>query len=148
MSELTRTLGNIIKKYRKLRGYSTQAFSKKFDISCGLINNIEHDKSDFFKIDLLRDIIKELDIPLDEFKMITDLSIDKISPNSVESEINNILDNGNFEKADCLITYTEAINQSFTNAIHHYEDKQEAAAIISSVILKTLESLQNLRELK
>jgi transcriptional regulator with XRE-family HTH domain len=148
MSELTRSLGDTIKKYRKLKGYSTQALSKKFNISCGLINNIEHNKSDFFKIDLLMNIIKELDIPLDEIKMLVNLSINKISPSSVESEINNMLAKDDFEEANYLNTYAESISQSFTNVIHHYENKQEAAAIISSVILKTLESLQNLKELR
>lgn len=148
MSELNRTLGDIIKKYRKLRGYSTQAFSEKFDISCGLINNIEHDKSDFFKIDLLMNIIKELDIPLDEIRMLLKLSINKISPNSVKGEVNNILVEDDFEEVEYLNTYAESIIKSFCNAIHDYENRQEAAAIISAIILKTLESLQNLKELK
>jgi transcriptional regulator with XRE-family HTH domain len=148
MSELTKSLGETIKKYRKLRGYSTQAFSKKFDISCGLINNIEHDKSDFFKIDLLMNIIKELDIPLNEIKTLADQSINEISPNSIESEINNVLVEDDFEEVDYLNTYAESIIQSFFNAIHHYEDKQEASVIISSIILKTLESLQNLKEIR
>lgn len=141
MSVATRTLGNVIKKYRKLNGYSTQAFSEKFNISCGLINNIEHDRSDFFKIDLLMSIIKELHIPINEVLPIDDVQAnDKVSISN-QLEIKS-------DKSYYLYKNLDAITQLYLNVVHQYEDNENAATIICNVIINNLMSLQDLKLLK
>jgi len=64
-------LGETIRNYRKQKGYTISQLTDKLDISTGLLSNIENGKTDFFQLNLLNNIIRELDIPLSELHLFT-----------------------------------------------------------------------------
>ena len=61
---LSKKLGELIKYKRKNCRYSTQELADKLGVSAGLINNIEHAKTDTFNLKLLNDLSNALDIDL------------------------------------------------------------------------------------
>lgn len=61
---LSKKLGELIKYKRKDCRYSTQELADKLGVSAGLINNIEHAKTDTFNLKLLNDLSNALDIDL------------------------------------------------------------------------------------
>lgn len=61
---LNKHLGNLIRSKRKDCRYSTQELADKLGVSAGLINNIEHAKTDTFNLKLLNDLSNALDIDL------------------------------------------------------------------------------------
>ena len=61
---LSKKLGELIKYKRKDCRYSTQELADKLGVSAGLINNIEHAKTDTFNLKLLNDLSTTLDIDL------------------------------------------------------------------------------------
>lgn len=63
-------LGQTIRTYRKIKGYSTQELAYKINVSVGLLNNIENGKTDTFQLVLLNKIIDILEIPLEGLNII------------------------------------------------------------------------------
>ena len=61
---LSKKLGELIKYKRKDCRYSTQELADKLGVSAGLINNIEHAKTDTFNLKLLNNLSTTLDIDL------------------------------------------------------------------------------------
>ena len=61
---LSKKLGELIKYKRKDYKYSTQELANKLGVSAGLINNIEHAKTDTFNLKLLNNLSTTLDIDL------------------------------------------------------------------------------------
>ncbi len=62
-------IGETIRTFRKQKGYTISQLTNKLDISTGLLSNIENGKTDFFQLNLLNKIIRELDIPLSELQL-------------------------------------------------------------------------------
>ncbi|WDC83744.1 helix-turn-helix transcriptional regulator [Caloramator sp. mosi_1] len=67
MDNIQKEFGNMVRKYRKEKGYSTQKLAELLGISVGLLNNIENGKSDVFKLEVLSQIFYQLNIPILEF---------------------------------------------------------------------------------
>ena len=63
-------LGTLIRKKRKTMGYSTSKLSSLVNVSVGLINYIEHGKTDAFNIDLLAKLLDILQINPEEYMKI------------------------------------------------------------------------------
>lgn len=63
-------LGTLIRKKRKTMGYSTSKLSSLANVSVGLINYIEHGKTDAFNIDLLAKLLDILQINPEEYMKI------------------------------------------------------------------------------
>lgn len=63
MDTLQIEFGNMVRKYRKEKGYSTQKLAELLGVSVGLVNNIENGKSDVFKLEVLSQLFKILQIP-------------------------------------------------------------------------------------
>ena len=67
MNELLIKLGNLIRTNRKYNKYSTKELADKLQVSSGLINNIEHGKTDSFNLALLNNLSAILEINIIDF---------------------------------------------------------------------------------
>ncbi len=135
------SLGTIIKKYRNSKDYSTQDLADKLNVSAGLINNIENARNDVFKLELLMNVVKELDIPTRE--ILTSILIPH--HNNTDAEKDTVT-------ADELKTitdkYLDLIFSRFTITLSQYEDKAKAAELIANHLLEELNSIKEIKNLK
>jgi len=83
-------LGKNIRKYRMIKELSTPELANRLNISTGLVNNIENGRHDVFKLELLLNIMKELDVSLGEL-----LQLDAIDIRSIhfQQQLKKILNN-------------------------------------------------------
>lgn len=135
------SLGAIIKKYRNSKDYSTQDLADKLNVSAGLINNIENARNDVFKLELLMNIVKELDIPTRE--ILTSILIPH--HNNTIAEKDTIT---NEELKTISDKYLDLISSRFTLSLSQYEDKEKAAELIANHLLEELNSIKEIKNLK
>lgn len=62
-------LGETIRKYRNIKGYTIKQLADKLNISIGLLSNIETGKTDSFQLNLLNNFVNELNIPISELRL-------------------------------------------------------------------------------
>ena len=93
MIEDCRRIGVKIRESRKKKGYSTGDLSDKLNVSVGLINNLENGRNDVFKIKLLTNICKELDIKVEELLEINEFKLVNLQiDNSIYIKIKKMID--------------------------------------------------------
>lgn len=98
MSTIQERLGLLVRKQRKSKGLSTQDLAKKLGVSSGLINNIENSKNDVFELELFMNLIKELNISIDNVfveafkvnKLNMHNTLEIIVPDEIYKDINMI----------------------------------------------------------
>ncbi|MCY6354458.1 helix-turn-helix domain-containing protein [Clostridium sp. ZS2-4] len=135
------SLGAIIKKYRNFKDYSTKDLADKLNVSAGLINNIENARNDVFKLELLMNVVKELDIPTREI-----LTSILIPHHNNTDTAKNTLTADDFK----AITdkYLDLISSHFTLSLSQYEDKEKATELIANHLLEELNSIKEIKNLK
>jgi transcriptional regulator with XRE-family HTH domain len=140
-----RKLGNVFKKYRKLKDYSTQEFANMIEASSGLVNNIENAKNDVFKMELLEKIVKSLGIPLGELipLIYTDLSTPNISVEDGKLNITFNVSPG--IKAEVLESSLKDIVNSVLELSNDYVDKEKVLDTVAKYFVQEIEVIRNLK---
>lgn len=133
---MSNNINELIKTYRKSNKLSTKSLSDKLNKSSGLINNLENGKSDVFNINLLSNIIKELDIPINEVlsSLILDLS-DNTSSSSLP--IDEVVSRKALALIDIELRYILATSKN----------KELTANLLINYIQNQLSIVKNLRDI-
>lgn len=115
-------LGEIIRKYRKQKGYTMTQLAARLGISMGLLSNIETGKSSSLQLTLLNNIVKELDIPVSELELfsepypIEDLSINLTKDyNKIKSSLEKLINA--FIRTSSELSYDENKVDIITNML-------------------------------
>lgn len=148
MSSLNILIGQLIKKYRNLKGYSTQALAEKLSVSPGLINNIENANNDTFKLDILIKLIEELNIPVDEFNSIDKINIIIKDLKGSNKSINIASSCGNIDNLELLSKSLEVIISSYMNLVCNFKNINEASDVVTSHILTLFDLIKKANNLK
>lgn len=144
MAKIHEKLGITIKNYRKLKSYSNLDLAKKLGISVGLVSNLENAKNDVFKLELLNNLLKELDIPLEEIFDICPININNLD--FIDNKIclsTNI--NENIDVLQSINYNSNLIIRNFLNTIYEYECDIETIEYISNHILHGLHTIKLLK---
>lgn len=148
MSTIYKEIGEKIKKYRKAKHYSTAELAERLNVSAGFINNLENGRNDVFKIELLNNIMKELDIPLEELFQLQPINLRWLS---IDTKQNNLLlhklENDSPQEIDLINKYLNLIIRSFLATIEEYGCVLEAIEEISKSTTTHLEVIRNLKKL-
>jgi transcriptional regulator with XRE-family HTH domain len=146
--DLKRSLGIIIKDYRKSKSFTTQELAKKMNLSVGLINNIENGKSDYFKLEILFKLMYILGIPSSA------LFNNILKPEDfLFSLYKQSLKDYKYPKFDFiespeLVFDITKILYQITEFISQFSNKQAALEIVSKHILENLEILNDFKALE
>jgi len=133
-------LGNLISHHRKQKNYATQQLAQKLNVSVGHISNIENDRGDIFRLELLSRIIHELDIPLNE---VVDSLVDTLDGSHIQ---NNTNDNMNTEAL--VDKYMKLLRREFESLVCMFNDPEKAADILGLFLIKELKTIKKLEDLK
>ena len=147
MSNVYKELGAKVRRYRKAKHYSTAELADRLGVSAGFINNLENGRNDVFKLELLINILKELDLPLEEFFQLKPVHIRQISvdENNATFSIKK-LDGESQEKIDFINHHLNYIVRSFLTTISEYSCSQVAIEEISRSTVSHLETIRNLKK--
>lgn len=133
-------LGQTVKKYRKTKKLSTQELANKLGVSVGFINHMENGINDTFKLKLLKELIKTLDIPFDEIvgvsSPIVTTSQSKEIVISIPTKVLEINSTSTKNLLETINTYIEVISLADSN--------EELINIINSHINSYLNTIKKL----
>jgi transcriptional regulator with XRE-family HTH domain len=148
MDSLINKLAYSIKSYRKAKGISTHELAARLNISSGFINNVENARSDVFKLNLLMNLAKELDIPLNEVLFSEYVSLNDKNSAINEGKIELILEDEKIKNISCFYKYIPIIVDSLIDLIQRFENKDAAAQEICCQIVQDLDNLKRFTLLK
>lgn len=147
MYSIYESFGLIVKKHRKINGYSTKELADILGVSVGLVNNIENSKNDVFKLNLLCSIIEVLQIPIEEVFLERQL-YRKVAFSNKKNSINLTLT----DEGECCNKLTENfiinITKAFLDFITLYEEREKAAKLATEYFLYQFKLLNKLTKLE
>jgi transcriptional regulator with XRE-family HTH domain len=141
-------LGNIIKTYRKSKSISTQELAKTLNVSVGCISHIENAKNNVFKLDLLFNLIKELDIPISEILLDNSLILDALTLNQTKDKIEISLKAADVKHSDLLAENIKLIINAYLEIASECSYDSKTINIVSSHILNELKYSKSLIDIK
>jgi transcriptional regulator with XRE-family HTH domain len=146
MSNIYERFGSIIRKYRKIQKYSTQEVATTLNISTGLVSNIENAKNDVFKLELLGNFIKLLNIPTDDLFEIFPATVESIKVDSKTNEI--IIHMSHYFNANThlLINSFERILNSLIDISKEFENEAVVYEVLIPHIINQLETLRLIKK--
>jgi transcriptional regulator with XRE-family HTH domain len=147
MYTLQEKLGLLVKRQRKMKGLSTHDLAKKLGVSSGLINNIENSKNDVFKLDLLVDLVKELNINLDDI-FVESIKINVLNPVREQNTIEITISNEMNKDIEVINKYISTLLTILLESTLKFEDTEEYLHVLSSHIyddIKTFDKIQSLK---
>lgn len=143
MSDIKR-LGVIVRKYRKLRGMSTQELASKVNVSVGLINNIENSKNDVFKLKLLNTLMSNLSIPIGEiFQYYNNKSLANLNKHNTNG-IEITFTNTTLTSDECLLECIENLINELIGFLGQFDDEEMALKIITTYFRRTIDIMNQL----
>jgi len=141
-------LGKNIRKYRKKKELSTPELAKRLNISTGLVNNIENGRHDVFKLELLLNLMKELDVSLGELLQFDGIDIRSIN---LHQQLKKILSN-EVSTSDAKIDYLNSnLNQILTSylaTLSKFDYDDSAIDYITKHIVEQLNFIKNIDTIK
>lgn len=137
-------LGTTLQTKRKSKNLTTEKLAKKLGVSVGLISNIEHGKTDAFKLDLLINLLNTLDISSiqiasDKVLQINELNL-KPSNNNIEININNEA----LEQSELIKNELSLINNSFLKILYKYNYNPKTVKLLSKHIIREINFLDDI----
>ncbi|MCT4621586.1 MAG: helix-turn-helix domain-containing protein [Marinisporobacter sp.] len=148
MNKLFKDFGKKVKKYRKAKGYSTSEIAGRLGVSVGLINNIENGKTDTFKLELLVNLSKELDIPINTFLKSTPIEIKHLIINSHSTNvIIDQLDHISDETISYIVHHINILNSYFIDSISQHDYSKESIETISNHIIEQFHFIEKMNSL-
>lgn len=139
-------LGSTIRKYRNAKKYSTQELAKLLGVSVGRINHLENDKNDIFKIPLLMQLVKTLDIPFEEIFSQKIIKVDSIEHDSKKIKV--MFEYEGIENAQELVREIKELIKGYLECASLYKFDTEAMSIISSHLLHEMELSKKIKNLE
>jgi transcriptional regulator with XRE-family HTH domain len=145
MYNLQEKLAYTVKNCRKNKGLSTQELATRLHVSSGLINNIENARNDVFKLELLTEMSKELNLALsdilhNEFISITDY------PTENKLEITFI--NENIQDIEPIRSYIQKTVTSLLVFILSFNNPEDAAREVCNYIIGEIDGFKKIMRLK
>lgn len=147
MNNISAHVSSTIKKYRKEKNITTEKLADLLTVSVGTINNIENKRFNTFKLDLLFEIIKILDIPLYQLLNIDDNSI-SLTVNSNDYKLSLELPFSDKEFIKLYIEKFSELNKNLVQVLSSYEDKQKSIEIAFNMLNSNLNTIKNISNLK
>ena len=148
MSAIYKNIGETIRNYRKSKNYSTAELAERLNVSAGFINNLENARNDVFKIELLNSIMKELDIPLEEFFKLEPINMRWLYVDTKHKSLQvHKVDNDSKEDLYILNKNLNSVVRSFLATIDEYGCKKEAIEEITKSTNSHLEAMRSLKKL-
>ncbi|MTI71427.1 MAG: helix-turn-helix transcriptional regulator [Firmicutes bacterium] len=144
MPNIYKELGENIRKFRKRKNLSTPDFAKKVGVSTGLVNNIEHGRSDVFKLELLFSITKELNVSIVQLLDIDSINIKDLA---LLEEINKSLKKNLDENNNNLRNLNDNLNKiikAFILIASKYNCNENALNSITNHLVQELNFIQKI----
>ena len=141
-------LGKNIRKYRKKKELSTPELAKRLNISTGLVNNIENGRHDVFKLELLLNLMKELDVSLGELLQFEGIDVRSIN---LHQQLKKILSNEvstSNTKIDYLNSNLNQVLTSYLAALSKFDYDDSAIDYITKHIVEQLNFIKNIDSIK
>lgn len=141
-------LGKNIRKYRKKKELSTPELAKRLNISTGLVNNIENGRHDVFKLELLLNLMKELDVSLGELLQFDGIDIRSIN---LQQQLKKILSNEvstSNAKVDYLNHNLNQILTLYLATLSKFDYDDSAIDYITKHIVEQLNFIKNIDSIK
>lgn len=146
MSTVYKELGSTIRKYRKNKNLSTKNFAEKLGISSGHLNNIENGNYDVFKLELLTNICKQLEVPLRELleQSFINTEITFVKYN-IQNRIGNYILKPDI-KPEAIEKNLDVLIMSYLITISKYKDSDKIS-FITEHLLNELNFIRNLNSI-
>lgn len=139
-------LGPMVKNKRKIKRYSTKEFANILGVSAGLINTIENNKRDVFKLNLLSNIIETLQIKPDEILKENPL-YKQLDFSNKNNEIKIVLTEEGLQYKESFVNFITIISKEFMDFIILYEDKEKISKFTTEYFLQQFNSLNKMAKL-
>jgi len=148
LSTIHKEIGEKIRNYRKSKHYSTAELAERLNVSAGFINNLENGRNDVFKIELLNNVMKELDIPLEELFQLEPINLRLLSVDEKHNYIQLAKFNDEANKdIDLINKNLNLIIRSFLSTVEEYGCGKDSIDEITRSVTTHLEVLRNLKKL-
>lgn len=147
MNNISAHVSSTIKKYRKEKKITTEKLADLLTVSVGTINNIENKRYNTFKLDLLFEIMKILDIPLYQLLNIDDNSL-SLTINSTDYKLFLELPFADKEIINLYIEKLIELNENLVQAISSYEDVKNSMELSFNILNLNLNTIINISKLK
>jgi transcriptional regulator with XRE-family HTH domain len=147
MSTIHEKLGILIKTHRKQKSYSTKELASKLNVSAGFINNLENAKNDAFKLEILIQILKELDIPLNQLFLNTYLDSTLMNSGMENNRIEVPLQQRGLNCSPTIQSHIEQIVDLFIEVSYKFDCDDTAMKKIKTHIIEQLNFIKNLKDL-
>lgn len=148
MSTIYKRFGTVVRKYRKIKKCSTQELAATLDVSTGLISNIENAKNDVFKLEILENLIRFLDIPIDDLTGIFPATIDSIKSSSKGNDIVIHIDDYFDGNIDLLTNSIRNILNTLFAVSKEFDNQAIIYKMLIPHLTHELETLRSVRNIK
>lgn len=149
MEGVYKELGKKIRKYRKNKGLTTLELAERLNVSVGHISNIENGKNDIFKLELLFNLTKELDIPLNNLLNISELKISKVTMDAERIEVSFIKPDIVQNRDMAVIEkYLKILIEKYLENIFNYNYNEESVETITNHLVEELSFINKLNQYK
>lgn len=148
MEAYNKKLGQVVRKYRKAKNYSTQCLADRLGVSVGFINHLENGRNDSFKIDLLLEIVQELSIPLSEISPNRDLDLRLLADSAAGSgKLIFDINNGTIKEIENLIPEVKNLISEILELVTSYNQNTKATNIIINHLLSEVRLLKDIKDI-
>jgi len=149
MERIYKELGKKVRKYRRNKDLTTSELAERLNVSVGHISNIENGKNDIFKLELLFNLSKELDIPLSKLLSISPLKIDEITADSERFELSFVKpDVIQIKDIPIIKKYLKILIENYLDNISNYNYRGESIEAITDHLIQELLFIKKLNTLK
>ncbi|MEJ8553346.1 helix-turn-helix domain-containing protein [Tepidibacter sp. Z1-5] len=144
MNNICKQFGINIRKYRNEKGYTTAELAKYLNVSAGLVNNIENSKNDVFKLELLLNLPKQLDVSLSDLLPTAKMDIRQMNTDNLTIDISNKTNLYSNEEIDLINNNLNLIINSFLNTIFQCKYTEDRIKTITSHITEDFDFIRKL----
>lgn len=147
MNNISAHVSSTIKRFRKEKNITTEKLADLLTVSVGTVNNIENKRYNTFKLDLLFEIMRILDIPLSQLLKVDDNSL-SLTVNSNDYKLSLDLPFADKEIINLYIDKLSELNKNLVQTISSYENKKRYLEIIFNMLNTNLDTIKNTSKLK
>lgn len=147
MQNSNKKIGIIVKNYRKLKNLSTQELAESLDVSVGFVSNLEHDKNDVFKLDLLMKLLNILDIPIADLLPYNHAELKEICLNGQLQKVEISLPSSSINNIEQIQQSLKDISIAFIDVLERFNFESSFVSSISEHILQELSFIKEIGQI-
>lgn len=144
MYTIQERLGLLVRKQRKAKSLSTQDLAKKLGVSSGLINNIENSKNDVFELELLMNLIKELNISIDNVF----IEAIKVNKPNMHNTLEIIIPDEIYKDINMINKYLSSLVITLLESSMKFDDTEEYLKVACYHIIEEIRAFNKIRNIK